>query len=290
MNLKFYESYKLKYYSMKDAKLSALINILKNMESAVLAYSGGVDSTLLLKAMQLSGIRSLAVTAVSETMPEQDCIASKKMAEKTGIEQRIIRTDELRIKNFVNNPPDRCFFCKNELFGKIKKIAQKGGYSFVLDGSNLDDMDDWRPGRKAVLKHGVRSPLIEAGLNKKEIRNISKKLKLPAWDKPSSPCLASRFPYREKITVTALKQVAEAEKFLQSIGFVEFRVRHHGDIARIELKGNDFKKLLSSGVRKTVTEKLKSLGYKFISLDLEGFRSGRMNEGLKKSSRRIRRA
>ncbi|MDO9287522.1 MAG: ATP-dependent sacrificial sulfur transferase LarE [Thermodesulfovibrionales bacterium] len=275
---------------MKDAKLSALINILKNMESAVLAYSGGVDSTLLLKAMQLSGIRSLAVTAVSETMPEQDCIASKKMAEKTGIEQRIIRTDELRIKNFVNNPPDRCFFCKNELFGKIKKIAQKGGYSFVLDGSNLDDMDDWRPGRKAVLKHGVRSPLIEAGLNKKEIRNISKKLKLPAWDKPSSPCLASRFPYREKITVTALKQVAEAEKFLQSIGFVEFRVRHHGDIARIELKGNDFKKLLSSGVRKTVTEKLKSLGYKFISLDLEGFRSGRMNEGLKKSSRRIRRA
>ncbi|MEK6651773.1 MAG: TIGR00268 family protein, partial [Nitrospirota bacterium] len=133
-------------------------------------------------------------------------------------------------------------------------------------------------------------PLIEAGLNKKEIRNISKKLKLPAWDKPSSPCLASRFPYREKITVTALKQVAEAEKFLKSIGFVEFRVRHHGDVARIELKGNDFKKLLSSGVRKTVTEKLKSLGYKFISLDLEGFRSGRMNEGLKKSSRRIRRA
>ena len=275
---------------MKDDKLSALVDILKKMESAVLAYSGGVDSTLLLKAMQLSGIRSLAVTAVSGTMPEQDFIASKKMTEKTGIEQRIIRTDELRIKNFMNNPPDRCFFCKNELFGKIKKIAQKEGYSFVLDGSNLDDMADWRPGRKAALKHGIRSPLIEAGLNKKEIRNISKKLKLPAWDKPSSPCLASRFPYREKITVTALKQVAEAEKFLKSIGFVEFRVRHHGDVARIELKGNDFKKLLSSGVRKTVTEKLKSLGYKFISLDLEGFRSGRMNEGLKKSSRRIRRA
>lgn len=275
---------------MKDDKLSALVDILKKMESAVLAYSGGVDSTLLLKAMQLSGIRSLAVTAVSETMPEQDFIASKKMTEKTGIEQRIIRTDELRIKNFMNNPPDRCFFCKNELFGKIRKIAQKGNYSFVLDGSNLDDMDDWRPGRKAALKHGIRSPLIEAGLNKKEIRNISKKLKLPAWDKPSSPCLASRFPYREKITVTALKQVAEAEKFLRSVGFAEFRVRHHGDVARIELKENDFKKLLSSGVRKAVTEKLKFLGYRFISLDLEGFRSGRMNEGLKKSSLRIRRA
>ncbi|KAF0145357.1 MAG: hypothetical protein FD156_927 [Nitrospirae bacterium] len=290
MDLKFYESYKLKYYSMKDAKLLALINILKNMESAVLAYSGGVDSTLLLKAMQLSGIRALAVTGVSETMPEHDFISAKKMAQKTGIEQRVIRTDELRIKNFMNNPPDRCFFCKNELFGKIKKIARKEGYSFMLDGSNLDDMDDWRPGRKAALKHGIRSPLIEAGLNKKEIRNISKKLKLPAWDKPSSPCLASRFPYREKITGKALKQVAKAEKFLKSVGFAEFRVRHHGDVARIELKGNDFKKLLSSGVRKTVTEKLKSLGYKFISLDLEGFRSGRMNEGLKKSSRRIRQA
>ena len=275
---------------MSSSKLEKLLEILKNMESAVLAYSGGVDSTLLLKAMQLSGIRSLAVTAVSGTMPEQDFIASKKMAEKTGIEQKIIRTDELRIKNFMNNPPDRCFFCKNELFGKIRKIAQKGNYSFVLDGSNLDDMDDWRPGRKAALKHGIRSPLIEAGLNKKEIRNLSKKLKLPAWDKPSSPCLASRFPYREKITVKALKQVAEAEKFLKSVGFAEFRVRHHGDIARLELKENDFKKLLSSGVKKAVTEKLKSLGYKFISLDLEGFRSGRMNEGLKKSSLRIRRA
>ena len=275
---------------MSSSKLEKLLEILKNMESAVLAYSGGVDSTLLLKAMQLSGIRSLAVTAVSGTMPEQDFIASKKMAKKTGIEQKIIRTDELRIKNFMNNPPDRCFFCKNELFGKIRKIAQKGNYSFVLDGSNLDDMDDWRPGRKAALKHGIRSPLIEAGLNKKEIRNLSKKLKLPAWDKPSSPCLASRFPYREKITVKALKQVAEAEKFLKSVGFAEFRVRHHGDIARLELKENDFKKLLSSGVKKAVTEKLKSLGYKFISLDLEGFRSGRMNEGLKKSSLRIRRA
>ncbi|MBI5205740.1 MAG: ATP-dependent sacrificial sulfur transferase LarE [Nitrospirae bacterium] len=275
---------------MSSSKLEKLLEILQKMESAVLAYSGGVDSTLLLKAMQLSGIKSLAVTGVSETMPEQDFIASKKMAEKTGIEQKIIRTDELRIKNFMNNPLDRCFFCKNELFGKIKKIAEKGGYGFVLDGSNFDDMDDWRPGRKAALKHGVKSPLVEAGLNKKEIRNISKKLKLPAWDKPSSPCLASRFPYGEQITGKALKQVAEAEKFLKSVGFAEFRVRHHGDVARIELKENDFKKLLSSRVRKVVTEKLKSLGYKFISLDLEGFRSGRMNEGLKKASRRTRRA
>ncbi len=273
---------------MKDAKISALINILKKMESAVLAYSGGVDSTLLLKALQLSGIRALAVTAVSETMPKDDFLNAKKMARETGIEHKIIKTNELKNKNFLKNPANRCFYCKNELFGKLRKIADKEGYKFILDGSNLDDIDDWRPGRKAALKHGIRSPLIEVGLNKNEIRNISKKLKLPAWDRPSSPCLASRFPYREKITGKALKQVAEAEKFLKSVGFAEFRVRHHGDVARIELKENDFKKLLSSGVRKAVTEKLKSLGYKFISLDLEGFRSGRMNEGLKKSSLRIR--
>lgn len=267
---------------MKDAKLSALINILKKMESAVLAYSGGVDSTLLLKAIHLSGIKALAVTAVSETMPEDDFLIAKKMAEEIGVEHKIIKTTELKNKNFLRNPAGRCFFCKNELFGKIKKIAQKEGYGFVLDGSNLDDTDDWRPGRKAALKHSVRSPLIEAGLNKKEIRNISKKLKLPTWDKPSSPCLASRFPYGEEITGKALRQVAGAEKFLKSIGFIEFRVRHHGDIARIELRENDFKKLLSPGIKRAVIGKLKALGYKFISLDIEAFRSGRMNEGLKR--------
>lgn len=266
---------------MADEKFSHLIEIIKTMESAVLAYSGGVDSTLLLKAIQLSGIRALAVTAVSETMPENDLLFSKKMCEETGIKQRIIKTEELNIENFAKNPHDRCFYCKDELFSKIREIAGEG-YRFVLDGSNFDDTADWRPGRNAALNHNVRSPLIEAGLDKKEIREISQRLNLPSWDKPSSPCLASRFPYGEQITAGALKQVAEAEGFLRSLGFKEFRVRHHRDIARIELKEEDMAMALKPEIRKAIAEKLKSIGYRFVVIDIEGFRSGRMNEGIEK--------
>ncbi|MBU4319786.1 MAG: ATP-dependent sacrificial sulfur transferase LarE [Thermodesulfovibrionales bacterium] len=263
-------------------KFDKLLSILQDMQSVVLAYSGGVDSTLLLKAIQLSGIRALAVTAVSETMPENDLLFSKKMCEETGINQRIIKTEELNIENFAKNPHDRCFYCKDELFSKIREIAGDEGYRFVLDGSNLDDTADWRPGRKAALNHSVRSPLIEAGLDKKDIREISQRLNLPSWDKPSSPCLASRFPYGEQITAEALKQVAEAEGFLRSLGFKEFRVRHHSDIARIELREEDMAMALKPEIRKAITEKLKSTGYRFVVIDIEGFRSGRMNEGIEK--------
>lgn len=261
-------------------KFDKLLSILQDMQSVVLAYSGGVDSTLLLKAIQLSGIRALAVTAASETMPENDLLFSKKMCEEIGIKQTVIKTAELNIENFAKNPHDRCFYCKDELFSKIREIAGDEGYRFVLDGSNLDDTADWRPGRKAALNHSVRSPLIEAGLDKKDIREISQRLNLPSWDKPSSPCLASRFPYGEQITAEALKQVAEAEGFLRSLGFKEFRVRHHSDIARIELKEEDMAMALKPETRKAITEKLKSIGYRFVVIDIEGFRSGRMNEGI----------
>jgi len=265
---------------MLNSKLEKLIGLLKEMESAVLAYSGGVDSTLLLKAIQLSGIRALAVTAVSETMPENDLLFSKKMCEETEIKQMIIKTEELNIENFAKNPHDRCFYCKDELFTKIRGIAGDEELRFVLDGSNLDDTADWRPGRKAALNHSIRSPLIEAGLDKKEIREISRRLNLPSWDRPSSPCLASRFPYGEQITAGSLKQVAEAEGFLRLLGLKEFRVRHHRDIARIELKEEDMAMALKPETRKALAEKLKSIGYRFVVLDIEGFRSGRMNEGI----------
>lgn len=257
--------------------LNRLLTILCEMKSAVIAYSGGVDSTFLLKAAALSGIKTIAVTAASPTMPEHDLSNAKDMTRAMEIYHMIIETSELENINFSKNPADRCFYCKDELFGKLKKLAAAENCNFVLDGSNLDDMDDWRPGRKAALNHGVRSPLIEAGLRKQDIRSLSRELLLPTWDKPASPCLSSRFPYWEPITSEALKQVEEAEKFLRSRGFRDLRVRHHKDTARIELIEEDIPKMLSPDSRAAVTEKLRLLGYKFVCLDLEGFRSGKLN-------------
>jgi len=195
-----------------------------------------------------------------------------------GVRHIVIETVELELAEFVRNPLDRCFYCKDHLFGRLKEIAQSVGFRHILDGSNLDDLDDWRPGRKAALKHGVRSPLIEAGLRKQDIRRLSRSLSLPTWDKPSSPCLSSRFPYGEPITREALRQVEAAETFLKSLGFHDLRVRHHKDIARIELKEQDIPKMFRTEIRTAVKEKLLSLGYKYVSLDLEEFRSGRLNE------------
>ncbi len=260
------------------SQLGRLINILKEMESAVIAYSGGVDSTFLLKVAVLCGIRTVAVTGVSRTLPQQDLLDAKEGAVALRVPHMVVETSELEIDEFIKNPPDRCFHCKNELFGKLKDIAVSGGYRFVLDGSNLDDLDDRRPGRKAALEHRVRSPLIEAGMRKDDIRHFSRDLNLPTWNKPSSPCLSSRFPYGEPITIEALTRVESAEKFLKSLGFQEFRVRHHGDTARIEMKEEDINKMVTTEIRRSIAEKLRSLGYTFITLDLEGFRSGRLNE------------
>lgn len=257
--------------------LNQLINILREMKSAVIAYSGGVDSTFLLKAVTLSGIRTMAATSVSPTMPEQDLNDAKEIAGAMGVYHMIIETSELEVDDFVKNPVDRCFYCKDELFGILKEIALREGYNFVIDGSNLDDMDDWRPGRKAAAKHGIRSPLIEAGFRKEDIRKLSHELNLITWDKPSSPCLSSRFPYGVSITIEGLRQVEAAEKFLKSLGFRELRVRHQKDTARIELNEDAIPRMLEPEIRKAVTGKLRSLGYKFICLDLDGFRSGRLN-------------
>lgn len=260
-----------------DPRLDRLVAILGDLGSAVIAFSGGVDSTFLLKAAALSGMKALAVTGSSPTMPEQDLLDAQAAAEAIGLPHMVIETSELEKDDFRKNPPDRCFHCKSELFGKLRDIAESEGYEHLLDGSNLNDVDDWRPGRKAALENGVRSPLMEAGLRKEEIRDLSRALGLRTWDKPSSPCLSSRFPYGESITVEALKRVEEAEKFLKSFGFRELRVRHRGDTARIELREEDIIRMLDPGIRTAVTERLRCLGYVFVSLDLEGFRSGKMN-------------
>lgn len=268
---------------MENNKLKKLINILKDMESAVLAYSGGADSTFLLKAMQLSGIRALAVTAVSEIIPRCEVLSAKKMAKEIGIKHMIIETHELSNKKFVSNTPERCFVCKDNRFKILRDIATSEGYGFVIDGSNCDDLGDYRPGKKAAEKYGVRSPLIEAGFSKKKIREVSKELSLLTWNKPSSPCLSTRFPYGSRITKEALKRVEKAEDFLRSFGFHEIRVRDHGSIARIEVEEDKIGLLLTPERRKTISEKLKSLGYEFISLDLDGYKSGSMNRVLKGS-------
>ncbi len=265
-----------------NRKFTALLSSLRSAGSAVLAYSGGVDSSFLLKAMQLSGIRFLAVTAYSETMPAEELAHAVSFAKEAGAEHLVLRTEELRNESFVSNPPDRCFYCKDELFRKLREVAAERGYEYLFDGTNADDLVDYRPGLKAVELYGVRSPLAECGFSKEEIRNISRELGMSTWDKPSSPCLSSRFPYGRRITLSGLKQVEKAEQLLREFGLQEFRVRNHGDIARIEVQEKDLPVILEPENRRKITAALKSLGFSFIALDLEGYISGSMNRTLGK--------
>ena len=260
-----------------DTKLTDLLQILKNMESAVLAYSGGVDSTFLLKALHLSGLKALAVTAVSDIIPERDVLNAQTLAEEIGIDHVLIETDEMSTENFVKNPPERCYYCKDILFRTLSERARNHGYLYVIDGSTIDDLSDYRPGMKAAREHDIKSPLIEAGLSKEKIRELSRHLNLSTWNKPSSPCFATRFPYGHRITKKALQRVAKAEDFLKSVGFEIVRVRDHGHLARIEISEDSLELVLSSNNRKRISEVFKTLGYDFISLDLEGYRSGSMN-------------
>lgn len=260
-----------------DNKFEKLLSVIKDMQSAVLAFSGGVDSTFLLKAIKESKISALAVTGYSETMPKKELLFAIEMARFINVKHRVINTDEMSNPLFIKNPKDRCFYCKDELFSKLLDIANTEGYKHIVDGSNADDISDWRPGMKAALKYKVRSPLIEAGFSKNEIREVSKELGLPTWAKPSSPCLSSRFPYGVEITRDALRRVELSEEFLKNHGFSELRVRSHNDMAKIELKVDEIDRLFDKELRESITNKFKAIGFKYITIDLEGFRSGKLN-------------
>jgi uncharacterized protein len=262
------------------SKLEKLKKILKDMKSVVIAYSGGLDSTFLLKAAldSLGRQNVLAVTARSETYPEAEYKEAMRIAKKIGAKNVTIYTKELEIKNFKSNPVNRCYYCKKELFKKLDNLRRSRKMSYLLDGTNYDDLKDVRYGRFAAKELGVRSPLLEAKFTKADIRRCSKRLKLPTWDKPPFACLASRLPFYSKITAKDLKRIDEAESYLRGLGFKQVRVRLHKDIARLELLPQDQGKAIR--LRGAITDRFKNLGFVYVALDLAGYRTGSMHEAV----------
>jgi uncharacterized protein len=261
------------------ARLEAVI---RSRPRAVVAFSGGVDSTLLLRVCRdvLGRENVVAVTGVSPTYTAEELRTARRVARGLGVEHVLIETDELACAAFAANPADRCYHCKGELFDRILALAAARGIDTVYDATNTDDLSDYRPGRRATEERGVTSPLLLAGLAKKDVRRLSKKLGLPSWDKPANPCLASRVPYGTPITLETLDRIRAGEKFIRGLGFAVVRLRHHDRLARIEVPAADFARLMKPATARRIAGKLRSLGYLWIALDIEGFRTGSLNRAV----------
>jgi uncharacterized protein len=270
--------------NIQQDKLEQLKEIIGEMGSVIVAYSGGVDSAFLaVTANQVLGPQAIAVTAKSPSLAPSELVGAVELAQRFGLNHRVIETKEVERADYLANNPNRCFFCKDELYTHLAALASSENVAWVANGTNADDLGDFRPGLEAAKQYGVRSPLVEAGLVKEEIRRFSKEMDLPVWDKPAQACLSSRIPYGTPVSVEALTRIAQAEEFLRGLGLKQLRVRHHGTVARIEVAPEDFSSLLTGETRNQITQRFKAIGYSYVTLDLDGFRSGSMNEVLSKS-------
>ena len=268
-----------------DTKFEQLKGILREANGVLVAFSAGVDSTFLLKVAHMAlGEHAIALTASSPTAPPGELEAAKDFTKSLGCRHIVLESNELANPSFVENPANRCFFCKDELYRICRDQATELGIETIVDGTNLDDLKDVRPGLKAANQWGIRHPLVESDMTKDEIRRYSRELNLPTWDKPSSPCLSSRFPYGTEINLERLNKIAACEVFMKELRFREFRVRYHGDLARIEVSPNEFDRLFEKSTRDAVVRKFKEVGFSYVSLDLQGYRTGSMNETLRKKS------
>jgi uncharacterized protein len=262
-------------------KEERLRELFRGLESVIVAYSGGVDSSYVAYVANAEmGARAVCITGQSASLPSYQNAEIDRVVKDFGLNHEVINTDELQLPGYRANNGDRCYFCKDELYGKLESVARSRGIEYIVDGSTIDDLNDYRPGRQAAKQHAVRSPLIEVGLNKTEVRELSRRAMLPTWDKPASPCLSSRIAYGTTVTIDRLQKVDRGEEILREFGFREFRVRHHDTLVRLEISPAEMDRVLEKEVIDQLAARFRELGFKYVTLDLHGFRSGSMNEAL----------